>query len=191
MSPRTPEQFEEIRVERKAAIMNAALHVFAEESYHRASVAKIAERAGVSKGLIYNYFKTKEDLLISLMEGAIEEFMQEMSLTEKETFSREEFIEFIDISFKAVAKDPAFWRLYFAIFLQPDVLSLLMQSMMKHATPFMIRLTNYFTEQGYEDPAAMMRYFSAIMDGAQFHYMLDPEGFPVEQVKHLLIKQFT
>lgn len=191
MAPRTPAQFEEIRSERKAAILNAALHVFAEESYHRASVAKIAGRAGVSKGLIYNYFKNKEELLHHLMEDVVEEMMQRLALPEDETFTPEEFRHFIEVSFQTVTKDPAFWKLYFAIFLQPDVLPIVMESLMKHAYPVMIRLTNYFASKGHAEPEVFMRYFAAVMDGMQFHAMMDPENFPVEKVKELLIAQFS
>ena len=55
MSPRTTVQNEIIREERKAQILDAALHVFAEEGYHSASVSKVARRAEISKGLMYNF----------------------------------------------------------------------------------------------------------------------------------------
>ena len=63
MSPRTKEQFDEIRTGSKARIMQAALEVFSEEGFDKASISKIAGRAGVSKGLMYNYFKSKEELI--------------------------------------------------------------------------------------------------------------------------------
>lgn len=46
-------------------------------------------------------------------------------------------------------------------------------------------------EKAVDNPEVMMRYFSAIMDGIQFHIMLDPKTFPAEEVKKLLIKQFA
>jgi TetR/AcrR family transcriptional regulator len=60
MSPRTTVQNEIIREERKAQILDAALHVFAEEGYHSASVSKVARRAEISKGLMYNFFIVKK-----------------------------------------------------------------------------------------------------------------------------------
>ena len=62
MSPRTPDQIAEVKKEKRLIIENAALEVFAEDGYHHASVSKIAKKAGVSKGLMYNYFHNKEDL---------------------------------------------------------------------------------------------------------------------------------
>lgn len=52
--------------ERKAQILAAAVQVFAAKGYERATIAEIARRAGVAEGSIYNYFKNKGDLLISL-----------------------------------------------------------------------------------------------------------------------------
>ena len=53
--PKTKEQFEEIRNKSKAAIIEAALELFANNGFHNTSITQIAKKAGVSKGLMYNY----------------------------------------------------------------------------------------------------------------------------------------
>ena len=60
MSPRTPQQFEEIREEKMTLIMDIALEHFANEGYHTTTINHIARHAGISKGLMYNYFESKE-----------------------------------------------------------------------------------------------------------------------------------
>ncbi|MFO8235224.1 MAG: helix-turn-helix domain-containing protein [Bacteroidales bacterium] len=55
MSPRTEEQIRLIREKKKAEIREVALELFAEQGYYGASISKIAKRAAISKGLIYNY----------------------------------------------------------------------------------------------------------------------------------------
>jgi AcrR family transcriptional regulator len=52
---------------RKEQILDAAARVFAEKGFHRATTKEIAEAADVSEGTIYNYFGSKNDLLIGLM----------------------------------------------------------------------------------------------------------------------------
>ncbi len=52
--------------QRRSQILTAALAVFARKGYDRATIADIAREAGVADGSIYNYFKNKSDLLISL-----------------------------------------------------------------------------------------------------------------------------
>lgn len=43
--------------------MTAAIHELAERGYERASLTRVAERAGISKGLIWHYFAGKDDLM--------------------------------------------------------------------------------------------------------------------------------
>jgi AcrR family transcriptional regulator len=52
----------------RAAIVAAALHLFAKEGYDGSSVAEICTTAGVSKGAFYHHFASKQALFISLME---------------------------------------------------------------------------------------------------------------------------
>ena len=52
------------RQEKRNELVHAALSVFAERGYHRATMQSVAERAGVSKGSVYDYFESKEELLV-------------------------------------------------------------------------------------------------------------------------------
>ena len=52
--------------DKREAIFNAAVELFAERGYYGASVPLIVERAGVGTGTIYRYFKDKEDLVNEL-----------------------------------------------------------------------------------------------------------------------------
>jgi TetR/AcrR family fatty acid metabolism transcriptional regulator len=52
---------------RRAQILDAAAAVFAERGFHRTTIKAIAAVAGVAEGTIYNYFESKDALLIGLM----------------------------------------------------------------------------------------------------------------------------
>jgi AcrR family transcriptional regulator len=54
-------------------ILDAALEVASELGFHRASVAKIAERAGVAVGNLHYHFGSRDELLRELMESLVEE----------------------------------------------------------------------------------------------------------------------
>ena len=58
---------ERITRARTRQILNAALTVFASKGFGEATIADIAQEAGVGVGTIYNYYKDKHDLLISLI----------------------------------------------------------------------------------------------------------------------------
>lgn len=58
---------------KRERILDAAVRVFAEQGFYHAKVAQIAQLAGVADGTIYLYFKSKDDLLISLFEDRMTE----------------------------------------------------------------------------------------------------------------------
>lgn len=58
--------------ERREEIFNAAKTVFAKKGFSQTTMEEVAERAKLSKGAIYLYFKSKEDLLISLIENYLD-----------------------------------------------------------------------------------------------------------------------
>jgi TetR/AcrR family transcriptional regulator, repressor for uid operon len=58
----------ELHAERRAQILSAAERCFAEQGFHRATVAAIAEGAGVSMGLLYRYFDSKEQIVLACAE---------------------------------------------------------------------------------------------------------------------------
>jgi AcrR family transcriptional regulator len=55
--------------QRRAAIVEAALQVFGERSYGRATTAEIARAAGVSEPILYRHFASKRDLYIACLEA--------------------------------------------------------------------------------------------------------------------------
>jgi AcrR family transcriptional regulator len=59
--------------QRREAILDAALEVFAERGYNGSSIDEIAHAAGISKALIYEHFPSKRDLHVSLLERHVQE----------------------------------------------------------------------------------------------------------------------
>jgi AcrR family transcriptional regulator len=61
--------------ERRAAILDAAMEVFARRGYHGSSIDEIAKAAGISKALIYEHFPSKKDLHTSLLEHQVDDLL--------------------------------------------------------------------------------------------------------------------
>ncbi|MGG0717673.1 TetR/AcrR family transcriptional regulator [Robertmurraya massiliosenegalensis] len=72
MAPLNEDQLEHIRNERKIQIMRAALKTFAENGIKLTKISLIAKEAGISHGLVYHYFKSKEEVLYESLEWAME-----------------------------------------------------------------------------------------------------------------------
>ena len=67
-------------------IIEAAVRVFARRGYYNSRVSDIAREAGIAAGTIYLYFKTKDDILVTLF--------------------RDKMAEFVDALRKAIANEP-------------------------------------------------------------------------------------
>ncbi len=61
--------------ERKAELLAAALAVFAELGFERATLQDVADRAGVTKGALYHYFDSKNELFIELVRARVHDLV--------------------------------------------------------------------------------------------------------------------
>jgi len=185
MSPRTPEQFEEIRETRREQIMKAALELFAREGYANCSIAQLAKHAGISKGLRYNYFNGKEALLIAIIEEGMQDIMTMIDPNHDGILEPEEVEGFIRTTFKSIRDNMQFWILFINVVLQPPVKEFLdgkpFNSVMERFAP---RILDYFERLGYEDPMLEMLTFSAMIEGygILLVYLAPGEEFPLETV---------
>jgi AcrR family transcriptional regulator len=65
--------------QRRAAILAAALAVFADNGYHSSSIDDIARAAGISKALIYEHFESKQELYASLLDQEADELFARLA----------------------------------------------------------------------------------------------------------------
>lgn len=63
--------------DKREAILRAAITVFARNGYFNSKVSDIAGEAGIADGTVYLYFKSKEEVLHSVFDRAMEEFISE------------------------------------------------------------------------------------------------------------------
>lgn len=101
MSPRP-----NVSDERKAQIINAAEGVFMEKGFDQARMDDIAEETGLSKGTLYLYFKSKDDLIIAILDRMFQG----------------EFKQFDNLNFNELSATNAIWKI--TDLLTKDILSL-------------------------------------------------------------------
>ena len=63
---------EKLKMANREAILSAAEEIFAEKGFYAATTDEIAERAEFSKGALYLYFKSKEEMFLSLMREKVD-----------------------------------------------------------------------------------------------------------------------
>lgn len=189
--PRTEEQFEQIRSDRKEAILDAALHVFAEEGYHGASIAKVSQRAKISKGLLYNYFISKEELLHKLIEALFDDEMKASKKYLESPLTPQKFSGYIDHIFEVIIKKPQQWKLYFSISTQPEVIAVVAKKYQKEQVQFTQVMLEFFKKQKLKNPELQLQYFFATLGGMKMQCMMNPKGFQREEMKKMIVQQFV
>ena len=94
-------RFRRRKEDRPQEITEAALAAFAENGYAATKVDEVAKRAGVSKGLLYLYFKTKEDLFKAVIRSFVVPKIDELTaIIDSSELSSEEFLRgpFLDFA---------------------------------------------------------------------------------------------
>ncbi len=191
MSPRTQQQLDKIRKERKQAIMDTALETFAEHGYESTSISMIARKTDISKGLMYNYFEGKEDLLTSIMTEGIEEMFSMADPNRDGVLTKEEFEYLIDGMFELMRVKSNFYKLYFSLMMQPSVSKLFMAKMNQVIEPFLKLFVDYYTKKGAKNPMVEAVLVGALFDGIGFNYVFNPDVYPLDEVIKLVKERFV
>jgi AcrR family transcriptional regulator len=79
-------------MDKKQLIINTAIQLFVELGFHGTATSKIAQQAGVANGTLFNYFKTKDDLIFTLYHSILEEMDDYIiARMESQSISKESF----------------------------------------------------------------------------------------------------
>jgi len=108
---------------RRQEILQAAIRIFAEKGFERATLDEIAEAAEFGKGTIYNYFASKEELFFTLFHQGLEQFHQVVNqlLTQART-PLEKIEAYIDAAFDYLKKHEDHYRIISFEIQQPSLL---------------------------------------------------------------------
>ncbi len=99
---------------KKQLIMEKALELFSEQGFEATSVQQITERCGISKGAFYLSFKTKDELLISMVEYYLQQFVTDIDQVVRSSLSKDIIlVEFYKSVFQAFKKNAASARVFF------------------------------------------------------------------------------
>jgi AcrR family transcriptional regulator len=108
--------------DRREAILDAALGVFATAGFHEASLEAVAARAGISKALIYEHFVSKQELHRALLDTYGEELIVRVTRAATEAEAGEERLRAGVEEFLAFVEDrPEAWRMVFRHLDDPGV----------------------------------------------------------------------
>jgi len=181
--PRTPEQYEEIRKTKKKVILDAALKLFAEKGYASASISCIAETANISKGLMYNYFKSKEELLKIIVQSFMDEIGEMLDPNRDDILCEEEAHLFFDKYFELLMTRTEETKLFVQLTVQPEVINIIADGdMLPKSAKQGKMIFSYFADNHKDNTQMMLMNYAAIMKGITVLYAFAPERYPDEMM---------
>jgi AcrR family transcriptional regulator len=175
---------------KKELIIESALRLFATQGYASTPVSLIAKTAGVSQGLMYNFFSSKEELLremISLGARDIAESMESyLTATDAKSAIRHHVLKTVEI----VRQRKEFWRLLHAIRLQGLVIQVVEDQFQEITARVTATFEKIFRQLRYPDPALEAILFLTQIDGLVILY-LQEETIPIKKLADHLIKRYA
>lgn len=179
--PRSKKQFEEMRSEKKKMIKEVALKIFANEGYFQSSISKIAKEANISKGLLYNYFESKEALLKAIVLDTIDEIYESFDRNHDGTLTGEEFEYFVKESFELQKQKRGFYKMYYSLIIQPEIQTLVDHATAEKGTSVSTIMFDYFN-RNFDDANTEMLLFTSLLKGLGMQYVFAPERFTDEML---------
>lgn len=191
MSPKTTIQNESLRQRSMTLIEETALQLFGHQGYANTSISQIAQKAGVSKGLLYNYYQGKDDLLKSIVLAALTEsdhIINTQSILDKS--SEQVLIDIVDKAIDMAINNRAYWKLITSLALQDDVMDELGDYVKNKGEANIEILEPLFRDLGYPDPRGQVHLFAASLDGIILQFMTLSDEYPMKQVLENMKKTF-
>lgn len=171
-------------------ILDTALELFSEQGYFRTTVSQIARKAQISKGLMYNYFASKEDVLKTIIYKGLEKLLYQFDPNRDGILSDSEFADLIRFYFRDLKENTNYYRLLFSLLTQPGVSQLLLKDFESFSAPYLRLLNEYFNRKGFSNPEGETLFLHALIDGISLNYVSQPEMFPLEYFQEKILEMY-
>jgi AcrR family transcriptional regulator len=188
MSPRTKEQYEEIRKESQDKILSAALELFSNHGFHQTSVNMIAKKAGVSQGLLYRYFESKEALLDVIIKHAFNDIFSILPESSQFKTSNEYLQNFIVNILEEAIKFADHWRLFFILILHDEISQKYSSEFMQYSKNMVDYFKELFIKFGSPDPELDTFLFHTALDGIIITLILSPSDVSIRKIAERLVE---
>jgi AcrR family transcriptional regulator len=187
--PRSPEDNALLREQSRNMILSAAMRLFAEAGYERTTVRMIAREAGISQGLLYNYYAGKEDVLRALFMRSMEDVRRSFAAAH-DAAPEQSVAAIIRASVAIVQEHFDFWRLSYNLRAQPNVLASLGDTLHAWTDEINHTLQTHLRAGGWTEPEIEAAILFATIDGVTQHYAANPRHYPLQAVVNAFVARY-
>lgn len=190
MSPRTKEQNQEIREQTRKQIIDASFELFANEGYSKTSIASVAKKAKVSKGLIYHYFSSKQDILEAIFDQLVD-LGDQMTRFPDDFTPSQKIKQIIDQTFAFFEHQSGVGKLMLSLAMQREAFSTLKPKLDLIQKEQMKMFSAVMEDLGFEQPTLQAYELGALMDGILLGRVSLGDDYPLAELKQKILKQYV
>ena len=189
MSPRTRKQLDILKEERKSQIMEVAIKLFAENGFHATSIGQVAAEAGISKGLVYNYFESKEAMLKEALDQEFREIDEAIAHADRSN-PVNYLKELLNVYFQTLRQDFTYHKLLMQISLNLNQFPFYEGYMAQRYEDYYQLLCELLKEMGLPNPKDEARLLAALLDGIAVQYLVMQGRYPLDQYQEMLVSKY-
>ncbi|MBC5773354.1 TetR/AcrR family transcriptional regulator [Pontibacter sp. KCTC 32443] len=173
----------------KNLIIETALQLFSQKGFDKTSIRTIAETAGISLGLMYNYFKSKDELLVEIFKQGYEDIKASLLKTDNDQTPQTSIEHHIRQTIKILKEKKDFWKLLHGIRMQSEVVKQLVNQMNEQTSFIKTQIKKNLVEASIPFPDLEAKLLFASIDGMAHHFLLY-DNYPIDDVATLLIMKY-
>jgi AcrR family transcriptional regulator len=190
MSPRSVKQNEQLREQSRDKILASALELFGTKGFHSTSIEEIARHAGVSKGLMYNYFGSKLELLYGIFNREMNQGDQILERLRQLPDARSRLVAIIDSSIQYIRSMPAELRLLTSLSLHVEEFPEIKEALLDRYRTALPLIADILRELGIPEPETEARMFNALLDGIGFQAMVLKDMVDLDLTRTYLLNRY-
>lgn len=192
MAPKSKKRNEEIRKESMETIADAAMKLFVEEGYLNVTIEQIGKKAKVSKGLLYNYFSGKEELLGYIINRIMTEMyaFSELIIHEKDPVKKMKVM--LSTTFSLLREKGDFWKTIMPVITQKAISEKMEDGLKEMFVSLTKDMKHMFKACGVKNAELEAYQLGALLDGIAWHYFfLFKDEYPLKKMEKELIRKYT
>lgn len=173
-------------MDKKELILKAALTLFSTQGYKQTSTLLIATKAGVSEGLVFKHFKSKEKLLGEVLKRGIRQMEESLSPYKEIKDPVHALHAHLDLVVEKMKDDPTYWKLIYRIKFQIMEIKKLQIIWKQYFDEMINTIAANFKKSGVKKSKEEALVFIAVVDGVCSNYLQQPKEYPINTVVKVL-----
>mgnify|MGYP000846394521 FL=1 len=176
----------------KQLILDKSLELFSQKGFAQTSIVDIAKESNISKGLLYHYFLSKEQLFEEILVSSFNSIFKYFNVSDDDIIKSGEFENFILEVFKSLEQNYLNWKLIFQLFTQPEMSerAILLLNKSEPVIKFRNTISAFFEMKNKINPEIRTTYFVSMILGIAVTYLQNPARYPLRQIAEIIIEEF-